>query len=97
MSIEFTWDPAKAEENRRKHGVGFDTAKAVFADPFAVSDMERIENGEYRWQTIGLVNGCVMLLVAHTIADDDTIERIRIISARRATSREVKRYERERR
>ncbi|WP_366655289.1 BrnT family toxin [Fodinicurvata sp. EGI_FJ10296] len=64
---------------------------------FAVSEMERIENGEYRWQTIGLVNGCVMLLVAHTVADDDAIERIRIISARRATGHEVKRYERERR
>ncbi|SSZ39904.1 Protein of uncharacterised function (DUF497) [Bartonella grahamii] len=57
---------------------------------------DRIENGEYRWQTLGLVDGFLLLLVAHTVHDDkDGIEVIRIISARRANSKERKRYEEE--
>ncbi len=57
---------------------------------------DRIENGEYRWQTLGLVEGHLLLLVAHTIYDDkDGIEIIRIISARRANLKERKRYEEE--
>lgn len=50
-----------------------------------------------RWQTIGQVYGVIVLLVAHTIQDDETeegpVETIRIISARRATTTERKRYE----
>ena len=46
-----------------------------------------------RWQTIGMVGGIILLLVAHTIKFDDEIEVIRIISARRADRQERKRYE----
>ena len=58
-------------------------------------EQDRIENGERRWQTLGMVDGCLlMLLVAHTVQDDgDGTEVIRIISARRAEPKERKRYE----
>jgi uncharacterized DUF497 family protein len=96
MTLWFTWDPVKAEANRRKHSVSFETAKLVFADPFALSDQDRIEGGEQRWQTIGLVGGVMVLLVAHTVTDHDNgDETIRIISARAATSTERRRYEQE--
>ena len=94
MKIKFEWDPDKAESNFRKHRVSFELAVRVFADPFAVARQDRIENGEYRWQTLGLVDGRILLLVAHTVRDEaDGIEIFRIISARRATPKERKRYE----
>ena len=94
MKTRFEWDPAKAESNRRKHGVSFETATRVFADPFALTVQDRIEQGESRWQTLGIVEGYLLLLVAHTIWDDDEgTEVIRIISARRAEPKERKRYE----
>lgn len=69
-------------------------ATRIFADPFAMVEQDRIENGECRWQTLGIVDGYLLLLVAHTIRDDeDGIEVIRIISARRAEPKERKRYE----
>jgi uncharacterized DUF497 family protein len=95
MTLRFTWDPRKAASNKRKHGVSFETAARVFSDPFALSEQDRIEGGEYRWQTIGSVEGAVVLLVAHTVHDDDGAEIIQIISARRAERHERKRYEQE--
>jgi uncharacterized protein len=99
MCIRFEWDPEKAESNRRKHGVSFEIAARAFVDPFALTDQDRIEGGEYRWQTLGMVEGRLLLLIAHTIRDEDedgkTVEIIRIISARKADSRERRRYERE--
>ncbi|WP_208434763.1 BrnT family toxin [Bartonella taylorii] len=96
MKIRFEWDETKAKSNLRKHHVSFEIAARVFADPFAMVKQDRIENGEYRWQTLGLVDGFLLLLVAHTVHDDkDGIEVIRIISARRASSKERKRYEEE--
>jgi len=86
------WDAAKAEANYRKHGIRFEDAARVFDDPLAVSEQDRIENGERRWQTIGQVGGCLLLLVAHTVKIDDA-EVIRIISARRVDRKERKRHE----
>ncbi len=93
MNLNFTWDDQKAATNLKKHQVSFELASRVFADPFALACQDRIENGEYRWQTIGLVEGCLILLVAHTVEDENDSEVIRIISARRADSKERKRYE----
>ncbi|MNT68092.1 hypothetical protein D3C72_2062900 [compost metagenome] len=59
--------------------------------------IERIDGGEERWQTIGMVGGCLILLVAHTTrevdVDGDSIEIIRIISARKADVKERGKYE----
>ncbi len=49
--MRFDWDPAKAADNQRKHGIGFEMAKLVFSDPLARAEQDRIEGGEYRWQT----------------------------------------------
>ena len=94
MKTRFEWDPAKAKHNFRKHRVSFEIAVRVFADPFAVVEQDRVESGEFRWQALGTVNGCLLLLVAHTVREDtDGTEVIRIISARRAEPKERKRYE----
>jgi uncharacterized DUF497 family protein len=94
MKIRFEWNPGKAKSNLSKHGVSFENATRVFADPFALVEQNRIKNGEHRWQTLGIVSGYLLLLVAHTVRDDeDGIEIIRIISARRAEPKERKRYE----
>lgn len=95
MNVRFEWDPTKAANNLRKHGVSFQTAARVFADPYALVEQDRIENGEERWQTIGVVEGVPMLMVAHTVREQDEIEVIRIVSARRANRRERRRYEEE--
>jgi uncharacterized protein len=58
-------------------------------------ELGRIENGEERWQAIGVVEGVLMLMVAHTVREQDDIEVIRIISARLASRRERRRYEQE--
>jgi hypothetical protein len=97
MDIEFEWDQAKAETNRKKHGVSFETAARVFTDPFALVEQDRIEGGEYRWKTLGMIEGCLLLLVAHTVKDEGETEIIRIISARRANRKERRRYEQENR
>ena len=55
MKLRFEWDPAKAADNVRKHRVSFETAARAFADPFALSAQDRVENGEWRWQTLGRV------------------------------------------
>lgn len=94
MRQRFTWDPAKAASNLRKHGISFEEAVCVFADPMAVTRQDRVENGEQRWQTIGAVGGFTLLLVAHTLWDDEAgIEVVRIISARRADRKERRIYE----
>jgi uncharacterized DUF497 family protein len=94
MRMRFVWDPAKAESNHRKHGVRFEDAVRVFFDPLHLTVQDRVEGGEYRWQTIGQVAGAAVLLVAHTVTEDgpEPVETVRIISARRATPQERKRY-----
>jgi uncharacterized protein len=92
--LVFSWDDDKNASNLAKHGVSFEAAKLVFDDPLHISRQDRVENGEQRWQTIGLMADCVLLLVAHTWVDeDDGTEHIRIVSARRATKIERKVYE----
>ena len=93
----FEWDPVKAKANQVKHGVSFGLARHVFDDPDALVDHDRIEGGERRWQTLGMVGGVLLLLVAHTVrlvSEEDEV--IRIISARRADRKEKHRYEKER-
>lgn len=71
----------------------------VFADPFALTVQDRVEDGEQRWQTLGLVEGRLLLLVAHLLLDEEDdgrpVEVVRIISARAASRYERRRYEEE--
>jgi len=84
MKIEFSWDEHKADTNLKKHGVAFEDAALVFYDAHAVYKQDRFENGEYRWQAIGMIHGQAVLLVAHTVQDHNGMDHIRIISARQA-------------
>jgi uncharacterized DUF497 family protein len=97
MQIRFEWNDANAAKHFKKHGVSFEVAARVFADPFALMVQDRIENGEQRWQTIGMVDGHLLLLLAHTVIEVDDTEVIGIISARKADPKERKRYEQENR
>lgn len=65
--IRFEWDPLKARANKHKHGVSFDIALHAFDDLDALVDHDRIEGGEHRWQTLGMVGNTLLLLVAHTV------------------------------
>lgn len=87
MQIE--WTHRKNSLNLAKHYLSFDLAQHVFDDPFQLNIQDRHEHGEERWQTIGLINNTLIILVAHTLND----QVIRIISARKATKKERKLYE----
>lgn len=82
------WDERKNRINKRKHKVSFETAQLVFYDPFAVTAEDYIDdNEETRYQTLGLVQG-VLILVAHVFRN----ERPWIISARKAVKHEEEIY-----
>ncbi|AUM05824.1 MULTISPECIES: BrnT family toxin [Enterobacter] len=93
MPTEFEWDTNKAKSNLIKHGIRFEEAVLVFDDPYHLSLQDRHENGEFRWQTIGLVHGLIVIMVAHTVRFESGDEVIRIISARKADRKERNRYE----
>jgi uncharacterized protein len=94
VNLDFEWDLEKAAANLRKHGITFADAEQVFFDPFVIFDQDRVEGGEHRWQAIGLAGGVILLCVAHTTrVESHSVEVIRIISARRATRSERRRYE----
>jgi len=83
--VEFEWDEGKNRANQKKHGISFEDAIRVFSDPLCISAPERV------------VEGVLLLMVAHTVleerGEDELIEVIRIITARRATANERRRYE----
>lgn len=92
----FRWDPEKADSNFRKHGVRFKAASKVFDDPYVFIRQDRVVEDEPRWQAIGMVEGMVILLVAHSYSVEDTEETIRIVSARKADRTERTIYEQNR-
>lgn len=97
MRYYFDWDPNKAKENRKKHGIGFEQASTIFLDPGMISifDTEHSENEDH-WATIGIDRNGILLVVVHTFQElDADCCRIRIISARKATRIESKQYREE--
>ena len=87
----YEWDPDKAADNERKHGVSFDEAKTVFLDPFAETFNDPDHSvDERRFMTIGLSTRPRLLFVAHVDRGGD---RVRIISARVATRGENHAYQ----
>ena len=92
--MKFEWDSEKEKANIRKHGVTFEQATYVFADQFALNKYDDEHSlGEDRWVLLGKSLNKVILVVIHTFKDDDGIEYVRIISARKATKREQQTYE----
>ena len=86
--MRFGWDGGKAERNLRKHGVTFEEAATAFSDPLAmiIEDESHPENG----RIIGESLAARVLLVVFVERDRDLV---RLISARRATRHERRRYE----
>ncbi|MGO9255988.1 MAG: BrnT family toxin [Bryobacteraceae bacterium] len=87
--MEVEWDPAKARLNARKHGVAFADAVAALKDVEALTMRDALSDDEERWVTLGLDAFGRVLVVVYTWRG----ERVRLISVRRATPRERRRYE----
>ena len=89
--MTFTWDPAKAEANLKKHGVDFREAATVFDDPWSVAFPDADHSwGERRFLIIGASARGRVLVVTYA---EVNVHLIRIISARAATSAERRFYE----
>jgi uncharacterized protein len=90
VSLQFEWDEQKANSNYRKHRVSFEEAQTVFNDPQSITILDSAHSiEEERFIDIGLSNQGRVLVVAYTERED----RIRIISSRTATTREIQIYE----
>ena len=91
-SLSFSWDERKNKENQRKHGVSFIEAKTVFYDEHArlLHDPEHSKE-EDRFILLGFSASLRMLVVCHCYREEHGV--IRLISARKATKHERKKYQ----
>jgi uncharacterized protein len=81
----FEWDDDKNAANYAKHGVSFEQARLVFKDAFAIGEYDdRADYGEERFIIVGMAEGVLIFV--------ERGDRVRIISARRATSHEQNDY-----
>ena len=87
--MEIEYDPVKAETNLTKHGVSFEEAATALLDPMALGFEDQDAEGESRWVLLGMSSQARLLTVIYTLRDSD---RIRLISARKATRNEAKQY-----
>ncbi len=90
--MSYQWDFKKAASNLEKHGVDFADTVGVFEDAWALTIKAQYLEDEQRFVTIGMDFLGRILVVVYTYRNDD----IRLISSRRATKRERRRYERKR-
>ena len=84
----YEWDEAKNKDNLSKHGLSFEDAERVFSGPCVTFEDRRFDYDEARFITLGLLAGRVVV-IAHTPRGENT----RIISMRKANSREQKTYQ----
>lgn len=89
--MNYEWDPGKAIQNFKKHGVHFADAVGVFEDDHALTIEDR-DHVEDRYVTIGMDFTLRLLLVVYTWRNENTI---RLISARKALPHERNCYEKE--
>jgi uncharacterized protein len=82
------WDEAKNRKNAAKHGLGFEDAEQVFSGPCVTFEDDRLDYGEERLITLGLLAGR-LVVIAHTSREEGT----RIISMRKGNRREQKIYQ----
>ena len=88
--LVFEWDEKKAKQNIKKHGISFEEAATVFGDPFSITIYDPLHSkNEDRFVILGMSNKSRLLLVVHTDRGDIA----RIISARKATTKERMQYE----
>lgn len=87
MHMNVEWDPAKGTANLKRHGVTFEEASTVLLDPLALAQEDALLVDESRWVVIGMSARTRLLTVVYTLRRED---RIRLISARKATRREAR-------
>lgn len=86
--MEFEWDPAKHEKNRRARGIGFDEAALIFESDVIAWPDTRVDYGEVRINAIGEANGKI-LRVTYTVRG----EVVRIIAAWRANRKDREKWQ----
>ena len=86
--MEIEYDNRKAKVNFKKHSVSFDEAATCFHDELALSIEDVYSRGESRWALIGMSVRARLITVVYTVRND----KIRIISARKSTKREIQDY-----
>ena len=90
--LEVDWDESKNRRNRRKHGIWFEEVLSVFDDPLARVFLDDAHSGdEERFLVIGVNAAEKVLVVAHCYREANSV--IRLISARKATVKERRIYE----
>ena len=90
--LRFDWDEKKNQANRKNHGVWFEEAAQVFDDAQAILFFDEAHStGEDRFPLLGMSGSARVLLVCH--CEREAGPTIRIVSARKAKPREVRRYE----
>jgi uncharacterized DUF497 family protein len=90
-NLRFVWDPRKAADNQRKHGVSFEEAKSVFLDESSLFRADPDHSTEEdRFVILGLTSGLRLPVVCHCYREAEDV--IRLISARRAAKREGEQY-----
>lgn len=91
MKLNFEWDEKKAKANLKKHKITFDEATTVFSDPYSITiqDPDYSSEDEQRYVDIGGSDKDRVLVVVYT----ERGKNIRIISCRKATRMERRRYE----
>ena len=90
--MEIEWDAKKAASNLRKHGIDFADAALVFEDDLALTKQDLHSHHEERFVTLGCDPQGRLVIVVYTLRG----ERLRLIMAREATSKERRQYEEER-
>jgi uncharacterized DUF497 family protein len=88
MHVDIEWDPTKAASNLKKHGVSFEEAASALLDPNALAQPDA-SGSEERWLLIGMSSKARLVTLVYTLRGED---RIRLISARKATRKEAKYY-----
>jgi uncharacterized protein len=90
--LRFDWDEQKNKSNRTKHGIWFEEARSVFADPHGrlFYDPEHSES-EDQFILLGMSSAARILVVVHCYRNSDPVARL--ISARKATRKEIRFYE----
>ena len=86
--MEFEWDENKNQQNKQKHGISFEEAQEIFNGIVFTAIDDRFDYEEIREISIGAIRGVVIVTVAHT----ERQNKIRLISARKATPKERKQY-----
>lgn len=87
--MRLEWDEAKNRANLRKHGFDFEDGEELFRGRLVIDADTRKDYGESRWTGLGIIGG----RVAQVVFAESDFETIRIISLRKATSRERKEFE----